>query len=185
MTLAFGQKVLGLGERVSGAFVAAAGKPEEIKRQVYALPAVAQVLLTEEVYREVLASSAHIRALIRAAAGLSVPLAILFIFASFAYTILRRKREYVMLRILGFSDRMVATVIAAEVLLLGWATAAVAVPVGWGGASFLNGRLAGAWITIDTVASFQDFVVVLAPALLLLPLSALPVIRVVVKEPLS
>jgi putative ABC transport system permease protein len=184
LPLAFGQELLGLGERVTGAFVVASGTPEAIQRDLYSVPSVGHVIVKQEVLREVLAASEHIRVLVEIAGGLSIPLAMLFIFSNFAFAVLQRRSDYVLLRVLGFADRTVAKVIVAEVFLLGLATGIVALPAGWWGARFLLWRLSQAWIAVEAKATPQDFLLVLFPALLLLPAAAWPVIGAVLREPL-
>lgn len=188
LPLGAAQDLLGLRGRVSGAFVrtaGTAGAPAAARRAVEALPLVAQVALKEDAWRTVLDAGAHLQALIRVAAGFSLPLAVLLLFTNFAYALLERRREYVLLRLLGFSDRTVALTILAEVCLLGAAAAVLAAAVGWSAARFLTWRLAQVWITIPVVARAGDFALVLGPALALLPLAAAPAIRRLLAEPLA
>lgn len=123
--------------------------------------------------------------IIRIGAAFSVFIALLFIFCSVSFTVLKRKPEYVMLRILGFSDLTVALTIIVEVLVLGALAVFLAVPVGYGAAAFLNGRVSEAWFAVTLVAEPGDFLRTLIPGFLLMPIASLGAIRQVLREPLD
>jgi ABC-type antimicrobial peptide transport system permease subunit len=182
--IAFGQQILGLGQQVTGALLMATGTTGEIKREIYSLPWVSRVFMRQEVFAELLGTGEHLRAVIGVAGNLSIPLALLFVFASFSQTIMQRRREFGMLAVLGYSDSVIVSIVALEVWLLGAATVALAVPFAWFAASFLTWRLSTAWVAVDTVARAADFVRILGPTLVLLPLAAVPSIRSVLREPL-
>jgi ABC-type antimicrobial peptide transport system permease subunit len=93
--------------------------------------------------------------------------------------VLQRKSEYVLLRILGFEESTLSLMIYVEVIFLGLIAAVLAIPAGYFIATSLVSKLSDAWFTVTTSMSFGDVAVIIGPAIILLPLSAWPVSRLV------
>lgn len=182
--IGFAQELLDLEERVTGLFLIASATPKQLKRELYSLDDVAQVTFKHEVVRALRQATSEIAEILYIAEAFGVGVAILFIFSNVAFTILPRKSEYGLLRIIGFADQTVAAMIIAEVVLVGLASAVLAIAIGYGLAVFLNFKLSEAWFTVNTMATTRDFWIILVPALFLLPVAAWPTIRIILKEEL-
>lgn len=116
--------------------------------------------------------------------GFSIAVAVLFVFSIASFTVAERTPEYAMLRILGFRGRQIAAMVVTEILLLGVVSAALAVPLGYALAVVLNGRLSEAWLTVHVAARWSDVLIIIVPALALLPLAPWPAIRGVLRAEL-
>lgn len=180
----FAQHLLGLSGRVTGMAISTVGDPTSIQRALSAWPEVASVVAREAVAREAEAATDHLRSLIWTAAGFGVVLAVLYVLVSSSQALLRRRDEYVLLRVLGYSDRRVAAGILGEVCLLGLASALAAIPVGLLLGRHLVATLSLRWVALDLVVCWADFAWVLVPMLLLLPLATLPTLRAVLGDPI-
>ncbi len=185
MPLALSQEILGMGDMCMAFFLMLEGDHEAVRQALLAQGNVAQVTLKSEIVSKVLETTGEKIGIIRIGAVFSVFIALLFIFCSVSFTVLKRKSEYVMLRILGFSDTTVALTIILEVLVLGALAVLLAVPVGYGTAVFLNGKVSEAWFAVTLVAEPGDFLRTLIPGFLLMPIASLGAIRQVLREPLD
>lgn len=111
----------------------------------------------------------------------SLLVAVLFLFSTTAYGVLRRLAEYSTLRTIGFADRTVLKMILFEVATIGAVGTVVAVAAGIAISTGLNGVLSNAWFQVDTTITLQDMLVVLLPALIFLPLTAIPPFKTIVR----
>jgi putative ABC transport system permease protein len=85
------------------------------------------------------------------------------------------------LRTIGFADRTVLKMIMTEVAAIGAIGTVVAVVAGIAISSVLNGVLSDAWFQVDTTVTAMDLLVVLLPALIFFPLTAIPPFRAIVR----
>ena len=184
-SLPFVQEILGAGNRSSGVFITMDGDPQAVREKLLAMDNVSQVTLKSEIVEQILDSTDEILIIIRIGAAFSIAIALLFIFCSISFTVLRRKSEYVMLRILGFSNGTVVATILTEVLFLGLVAVVLAIPVGYFTAVFLNSRVSEAWYHVQITAETKDFLRILLPGLLLMPVAAFGAVRVILKESLE
>jgi putative ABC transport system permease protein len=175
----------GLGGLSTGAFVRVDGELSAVESALAERPEVQQVLSKKQIAAEILGVSGQVTGILQLGAGISIAIAGLFAFSCLGYTVLRRKDEYQALRLLGYSDRLVTVIIMTEVLALGVAALVLAIPVGAITAGYLNNRLSEAWFHVDTIINGTDYVTTFVPALVLLPLVALPIARSILREPLD
>lgn len=185
MPLSLAQTLVDQGDRCTGFFLMFDGDKTTAKQALLARPNVATVLLKEEITALIEETMGEKVVLIRIGAAFSVAITLLFIFCSISFTVLQRKTEYVMLRILGFGPGTVGVVIIVEVLALGLAAVLMAVPVAYLCADFLNDRVSEAWYNVVLVVEFKDFARTLIPGFLLMPLAALGAIRHILRQPLD
>jgi putative ABC transport system permease protein len=174
---AFAQRMLSLDDQFTGAFLVT---PEPGAAQTAALrqvPGVVRVTGKDEIVAAILSISSHIWTIIHLSALMSVGVSALFILTSITFTIIGRRGEYGMLRIIGHRDRMIAGIVLAEAALMAVGAAALAIPLGHLLGGTLNDRLTDVWFKINTDPAASDFLRVLLPALLLVPLATVPAIR--------
>jgi ABC-type lipoprotein release transport system permease subunit len=183
--LEFAQEMLAMEGSCSGFFAVMSGDPEKVQEELHSRDNISQVTLKTEIVSQILGTLGEILVILRIGAGFSIAVALLFIFCSVSFTVLQRKPEYVMLRILGFRNRTVAATIIAEVLFLGCFAALLAIPVAYEAASFLNARVSRAWFTVTVVTEAGDFLKILLPGLFLMPVAAIPALRVILRESLE
>ncbi len=141
-------------------------------------PKTRLVAKVEEISREAVT-------IIYLAAAFSIAVSVIILIASGTFAVAERKEQYTTLRTLGFSDRSVGRFILVELCLLGILGAVLAVPIGYGMASYLVSRLSHAWFHVTTHLTWFDILVPALPFLFLLPVSAITPIRAVVKVPLA
>lgn len=184
-TLAMHRRLADLDERATGLFVRGHGDLDTLDNSLRQHPDVQQMLTRDQVSREILSASGQVTEIIRLGAMISLAIAALFVFACVGYTVLQRRREYQMLRLLGYSDSVVVAIIVVEIALLGAAAMLLAAPIGAVAAEYLNQKLSQAWFQIDTIISASDYLKTFLPGFILLPLVALPVARTVLRVPLE
>lgn len=179
------RQIADLSERSTGMYVRVSGPPQEAIRNLYRHPDVQQVLDKKQVVKEIMAASGQVQQINRMGQLISVTIALLFVFTCVSYTVSQRRGEYQVLRLIGYSDRLITAIIVAEVCLLGAFALCLAVPVGAVVAQYLNSKTSAAWIKVDTILSVRDYLKIFIPGYLLLPLAALPIVRSVLGEPLE
>jgi putative ABC transport system permease protein len=184
LPIEFHRDLADLDNRATGLFVRVRGDTSEVARKLSADPDVQQVLSKKQVSEEILAASGQVTAIIHLGALVSIAIASLFLFACLGYTVLQRKGEYQSLRLLGYGDGLIRAIIVVEILLLGTAALVVAIPIGALAAAYLNEKLSGAWFQVDTIITLNDYLKTFIPSFIVLPLAALPIARMVLREPL-
>lgn len=175
---------LDLDEQSSGVYLRTNGPPEDLREPLYRLDRVARVTTQRQLIAGLLEIMDEILTILWVTEGFSIAVAVLFVFSSASFTVAQRSPEYATLRILGLGERQITAMVVAEVLLLGGIAAVLAAPLGYGLAVLLSGRLSTAWITVQVVARWKDVLIIIVPALILLPLAAWPAIRKVLRADL-
>lgn len=184
LPIKFHRDLADLDKRATGLLVRVRGDTGEVARKLSADPDVQQVLSKKQVSEEILAASGQVTAIIHLGALVSIAIASLFLFACLGYTVLQRKDEYQSLRLLGYGDALIRTIIVVEILLLGTAALVVSIPIGALAAAYLNDKLSEAWFQVDTIITLNDYLKTFIPSFIVLPLVALPIARMVLREPL-
>ncbi|UUZ48680.1 FtsX-like permease family protein [Massilia sp. B-10] len=184
LPIAFHRDLADLEARSTGMLVRADGDLVALARRIAASADVQQVLSKKQVSDEILAASGQLTTIIELGAMVSIAIASLFVFACLGYIILQRQGEYQSLRLLGYSDALVRGIIVVEICLISLAALLAAVPVGALTADYLNSKMSEVWFQIDTIISLQDYLKTFIPSFVLLPLVALPIARMVLREPL-
>lgn len=148
---------------------------------LYRIDRVGRVTAKARLVAEFVEHLKEIAGIIDLAFAFSLAVAVLFLFSTTAYGVLRRLGEYATLRTIGFADRTVLKMILLEVATIGAAGALAAVGAGIAMSLVLNGVLSRAWFQVDTTVHFSDLLTVLLPALVLFPLTAIPPFRTIVR----
>jgi putative ABC transport system permease protein len=148
---------------------------------LYQLDRVGRVTSKQTLIDEFVHHLKEIAGIVFLAFAFSLVVAVLFLFSTTAYGVLRRLPEYSTLRTIGFADRTVLKMIMLEVAAIGAVGALLAVFVGIALSHSLNGVLSDAWFQVDTTVTATDLLMVLLPALILFPLTAIPPFRAIVR----
>jgi putative ABC transport system permease protein len=173
------RKWMNLDTQLNGVFLQVNGNPKDLVETLNNVKRVAQVTLKSNLAEQVVEVSEEAMVIIYVSAAFSIAVTLLFLFTSATFTVLQRKNEYVLLRIIGFEENTLSLMIFVEVIFLGLIAAVLAVPTGYVIASSLVSKLSDAWFTVSTSMSISDVAFIIGPAILLLPLSAWPVSRLV------
>lgn len=185
-TYPFAQQVLALDGLYTGMLIKA--PPGQVNAVVDALAdddAVSQVLTRDQISDEITALSDQIASILNVGASVSVVVALLFVMACLGYTVLKRAPDYHLLRALGNRDRTVVATILAETGILGVLAIVLAVPIGAWTAQYTCWRISQAWFHVGAMPTVQAYAQTLLPALVLLPIVALPMARTVSRAPLD
>lgn len=140
---------------------------------------VKQALTKQEISTLVVESNDQITALLWMGALMSILVALLLVSACLGYTILNRQDEYRLLSLIGFKDRAVRSIVVLEATLLGVVSVALAVPISLAISGFLNRQISQTWFHVDSVVELEPLLQTFIPGLILLPVLALPLARVV------
>jgi len=110
--------------------------------------------------------------------GVSVSVAMLFIFMSVNLAISERQGEYATFKCLGYGRGRLGAMVLAQAYGEGGAAALVSIPVGIVLALYLNARVSQAWHQVIDIFRAGDFALVLVIAMALIPVSAYPGLRI-------
>lgn len=176
-TRSFAQRLLSVEDQFTGAFLVAPELTPASSAALYQARGVVRVTSKADITNAILSISEHIWIIIHLSALMSITVSALFMLTSIGFTIMGRRGEYGMLRIMGYSDGTVARVVLAEAMLMALVAALIAAPVGWWIGDVLNGRLTEVWFKINTDPAATDFLRILAPALVFVPFAVWPAVR--------
>ena len=185
-TTGFAQQVFALDGLYTGMLIQA--PPDQLTGAIDDLTgnsAVAQVLTRSQISDEITALSDQIASILNVGASVSVVVALLFVMACLGYTVLKRAPDYHLLRALGNRDRTVVATVLTETGILGVLAVVLAVPIGVWTAQYTCWRISQAWFHVNAMPTARAYVETLLPALILLPIVALPMARTVSRAPLD
>ncbi len=177
MSLEVARSVLGYLDKISGLYVKGVTNPQALTDSFYAQEYVGKVTNKRQMADAFISLLAEITKLVGVAAVISILVALLFIFTSLNITISEQEREYATLKALGFGKRVLRTIVLTEAWAQGVVAAVLSVPVGVGIATFLTRRMGQAWFLVDLFWSPANFLGILLPALVLVPVFAYPGIK--------
>lgn len=178
--LADAQAWFDMTDQVTGVFLKTGPKFGSLD-SLYQLDRVARVTSKSNLVDEFIHHLKEIAGIVYLAFAFSLVVAVLFLLSTTAYGVLRRLPEYSTLRTIGFADRTVLRMIMMEVAAIGAIGTLVAVVAGIAISSALNGVLSDAWFQVDTTVTATDLLVVLLPALIFFPLTAIPPFRAIIR----
>jgi ABC-type lipoprotein release transport system permease subunit len=178
--LADAQAWFDMADQVTGAFLKTDARfgPADA---LYQVDRVGRVTSKANLVTEFVDHLKEIAGIVYLAFGFSLVVAVLFLFSTTAYGVLRRLPEYSTLRTIGFADRTVLKMIMTEVAAIGAVGTLVAVAAGIAISYGLNDVLSQAWFQVDTTVTAKDLFLVLLPALIFFPLTAIPPFRSIVR----
>lgn len=159
--------------------------PADAQMALFKSNKVGRVNLKSNLLDELLKITRQITSVIYLTEIFSIAVAILFILSSTSFIVLDRSAEYATLRILGFSNALISGTIITEIVLMGIFGALLSIPIGYALAYYLVDQLSSAWFLVDIVMSPRDILVIIVPALILLPFAGWPAIRTILSSSLS
>lgn len=169
-----------MADQVTGVFLKTNSSFKALD-SLYQLDRVGRVTSKEHLVNEFIEHLKEIAGIVYLAFAFSLVVAVLFLFSTTAYGVLRRLAEYSTLRTIGFADSMVLKMIMMEVATIGVVGTLVAVVAGIAISHGLNNVLSQAWFQVDTTVTAKDILTVLLPALIFFPLTAIPPFRAIVR----
>jgi putative ABC transport system permease protein len=185
LPISFHQEISDLTERATGLFVLTHGNEENITKLFYQQTDVHDVLSKKRVINDILEASGQVTKIIMMGSMVNISIALLFIFASVTYNVLQRKREYLVFRLLGYNVRILSAMILTDIILLGVIAILLAIPIAYLIAKYLNYKLSLLWFQVNMVLTIKDYLAILIPGLILMPLVAIPIINFLQRVPLE
>ncbi|MEN6473631.1 MAG: FtsX-like permease family protein [Syntrophaceae bacterium] len=171
------EKILGLKGKRTGFLTTFGQDPRRMEKRFYQNELVEHVTLKADIMKTSREIIANIRIILDISLAISILISLMLLFASVTVNILDRKLEYATLQSLGLPEKTLIKSIYIElaceiVLALG-----LSVPISIVLAAYFNYALSEAWPTITTYLKITDFLLVMIPAVIILPLAAVPGIR--------
>ena len=179
------QDILGYAEEVSGIYIKGSENREAVKEHLYQEEYVGKVTFKDQLVDDFMSLISEITKIVRVATGISVFVALLFIFTSINLTITEREGEYATLKSIGFGRKPLAKIILTEALVQGVLAAILSIPAAIGIARFLTFRMGKAWFQVQNYVSPLSFIITIIPTIILIPLWAYPGIRNIFKLDIS
>ncbi len=156
-----------------------------ITKELNDSPHVQQALTKAQIVSLIVASSDQITALLWLGAFMSIAVALLFMGACLGYTILERRDEYRTMSLLGFDNSSIRFAVVLEATMLGVIGIILSFPIALIVSTALDDRISEVWFKISSHMSVQPFLMTFIPGLILLPLAAMPLARLVLKTSVS
>jgi putative ABC transport system permease protein len=147
----------------------------------YELEFVGKVLAKRDLAAQVRQVLSVMIVVLNLATAVSVFVGILVIVTSMSLSVLDSDRDFATLQALGYSRRLIGTIVLTEAGVYAVAAAILSIPVAIGASLYLNHRMSAAWVQIDNSFVASAFAAVLVPGLLLIPLGCLPALRHVLR----
>ena len=135
----------------TGVYIAASGRTPDLARSLEEFEDVANVTTKDGVAAAFRKLMSEMLGLVYLASGVSVFIAMLFIFMSVNVVISERRAEYATFKCLGWGRGRLGATILAQALGEGGLAALVSIPVGLGLAVYLNARMSQAWYEVVNI----------------------------------
>ncbi|OHX13485.1 hypothetical protein BI347_08140 [Chromobacterium sphagni] len=178
----FAQQMLSLDGQFTGAYLVS-GLDGKNAAALAHVPGIVRITSKDEIVAAILNISSHIWVIIHLSALMSIVVSALFILTSITFTIISRRGEYGMLRIIGYRDSLITRIVLAEAAMIAIVAALLAIPLAYGLGNTLNEQLTQVWFKVNTYLSWMDYLRVLLPALLAMPFATMPALRSVFSLP--
>lgn len=171
--------LLGMENLTNGLFLSLAPGAEEKETldRLYALDFVGRVTSKTAVVDDFMALTSEIMGIVYLCSAFAIITGVLFIFTGITLNILERESEYATLQTLGFGRRNLAGMVLSEAMVQGLLALILSIPAGVLISRFLTGRMSAAWFAIDSHFTAAQFLWILAPAFLVMPLATIPGLR--------
>jgi ABC-type lipoprotein release transport system permease subunit len=177
--LEMARRVLEMKDRANGLFLSlnpGAGEKETVEK-LHSLDFVGRVTSKAAVVDDFMALTSEIMGIVYLCSAFAIVTGVLFIFTSITLNILERETEYATLQTLGFGRRNLAGMVLSEVMVQALVALILSVPAGFLISLFLTGRMSDAWFAIDSHFTAAQFIWILVPAFLVMPVAAVPGLR--------
>jgi putative ABC transport system permease protein len=168
------RRLLDIPVKTTGFMATFSEPPRVVKKRLFGQEMVNYVSLKLEMREMVYQYLEIIWSIMEVAVRIAIALAALFMLTGLSMAVLEREGEYATLRCFGYSRWDVAKMIYAETAVEAALALLACVPLGLLLSRYLQLAMAKAWFRVDFHYPLADYWGVLAPALALLPLAALP-----------
>lgn len=175
------RSLLGMADRANGLFLSltpGAGE-KEVVDQLYSLDFVGRVTSKAEVVDDFMALTSEIMGIVYLCSAFAIVTGVLFIFTGITLNILERETEYATLQALGFGRCNLAGMVLSEVMVQAVLALILSIPAGVLISLFLTGRMSDAWFAIHSHFTAAQFIWILVPAFLVMPLATVPGLRLI------
>lgn len=168
------RRLLDIPVKTTGFMATFRDPPRLVKKRLFGQEMVNYVSLKLEMREMVYQYLQIIWSIMEIAVRIAIVLAALFMLTGLSMAILEREGEYATLRCFGYSRGDVTKMIYAETAVEALLALLTCVPLGLLLSRYLQHAMAKAWFRVEFHYPLSDYWGVLAPALALLPLAALP-----------
>lgn len=172
--IAVARRLLDIPTNTTGFMATFTEPPRTVKKRLFAHEMVNYVSLKLEMREMVYQYLEIIWSIMEVAVRIAIVLAALFMLTGLSMAVLEREGEYATLRTFGYSRGDVTKMVYAEMAVEGILALVVCVPLSMLLGVYLQHAMAKAWFKVEFAYRLSDFVGIIGPALLLLPLAALP-----------
>jgi len=177
MPLGTAERVLGMEGKRTGGLATFSADPHRMEKKLFENELVSQVTLKVDLADIVLELLGTGKIILYVSLLISLAISLLFLFTAVTVNLLDRQREYATLQSIGLSDRSMIGSVLIEMGVEAAAALVLSVPISIALVTFLNHNFSALWPQIDTHLALKDFLTIMTPAVLVLPLSAVPAIR--------
>jgi len=177
MPLGTAERVLGMEGKRTGGLATFPGDPHRMEKKLFENELVSQVTLKADLTRIVRELLATGKTILFVSLMISLVISLLFLFTAVTVNILDRQREYATLQSIGLPDRSMIGAVPVEMGVEAAAALVLSVPISIALVTFLNHSFSALWPRVETYLTLRDFLTIMTPAVLILPLSAVPAIR--------
>lgn len=177
MPLATAEGVLGLKDKRTGFLATFTQDPHRMEKQFYKNELVEYVTIKADIVKIAREILANIRSILYVSLAISLCISLFLLFASVTVNILDRQREYATLQSLGLPDKSLIGSIYIELVVEVILALTMSIPISVALAAFFNHEMSAIWPAVETYLRVQDFLLIMLPALIILPLAAIPGIR--------
>lgn len=150
---------------------------KETVEQLYSLDYVGKVTSKEEVVSDFMTLTSEIMGIVYLCSAFAIVTGVLFIFTGITINILEREAEYATLQTLGFGRSNLAGMVLSEVMVQAVLSLILSIPAGVLISLFLTGRMSDAWFAINIHFTAGQFLWILIPAFLVMPIATIPGLR--------
>jgi putative ABC transport system permease protein len=176
------QEICQFPDKASGAYLQAAASGPIGDGKPYELEFVGKVLAKHDLMAQISKLLSVMIVVLHLATGVSLFVATLVILTSINLSVLENERDFATLQAMGYSRRLIGTIILSEAGFYGVGAVLLSIPIAVAISIYLNQQMGAAWIQIRNSFPAGAFVSVLGPALVLIPLGCYPGIRHVVSQ---
>ena len=156
-----------------------------MKSRLLAHPDVSNITLQEDIvgsFKELLSEYYFV---LYAATALSISVAVIFIISTLLLTVIERQEEFATMRVVGVEPGACYIILLWEATIQMVASILLSIPLSLLIASYLNSRMSLLWFEILLRPAWMNYLTVIIPALITVPLCAYPGFRLIRNMDLS
>ncbi|OGF44911.1 MAG: hypothetical protein A2452_03630 [Candidatus Firestonebacteria bacterium RIFOXYC2_FULL_39_67] len=167
------RKILEFPDECTGLYINSSSDPKKITADLRKYEYTGNITIKQKIVGEFMEMSKQMVKTISIATIMSLAVAIIFIFTIMNLSISDKKGEYVLLKALGYGKKQLAAIIISEALFLTVIANIICIPFTLFVTDFLNLRMEKAWFKVYNYFEIGDFLMVIIPCLLLVPVAVL------------